>query len=89
VFRKGDPADGEAFPSVRHPANVINPASPSLAVRTSEIPLYDPGNLTIVSCAQHGWDLAVRIAQSAGMRRLGTLCKSFQGEVNELPTAAS
>ena len=83
VFEKGDPADGEAFPSVRHPANFIEPASPSLAVRTAEIPLYDPGNLTIVSCSQDDWDLAVRIVQRGGMRRLGTLCKSFQGEVNE------
>jgi Eco57I restriction-modification methylase len=71
------------FPSTRHPANVIDPQSPYFMVRTSEIPLYDPTNVTLVSCSQEDWDLAVRIAQRPGIKRLGTLCKSFQGEVNE------
>ena len=52
-------------------------------MRTKEIPLYDPDNWTLVSCSQEDWDLAVRIAQRPGIRRLGGLCKSYQGEVNE------
>jgi hypothetical protein len=82
-FRKGDTEDADPFPSVRHTANTIDSDSPFLTVRTTEIPLYDPSNFTIVSCGQDDWDLAVRIAQRPGIRRLGALCKSFQGEVNE------
>jgi hypothetical protein len=85
IYRKGLTPGEEPtpFPSVRHQANTINAASPSLHVRTSEIPLYDPSNLAILSCAQEDWDLAVRVAQRPGFRRLGRLCKSYQGEVNE------
>lgn len=85
VFRKGPaPADDPApFPSFRHTANTIDRASPSLKVWTVEIPLYDSTNLAILSCAQSDWDLAVRVARMPGIRRLGTLCKSYQGEVNE------
>jgi len=85
VFRKGAPPEnGPApFPSVRHPANVIEEDSPALLLKTTEIPLYDPSNLTIVSASQADWDLAVRVAQRPGIRRLGSACKSYQGEVNE------
>jgi hypothetical protein len=85
VFRKDVGAELEApsFSSVRHQANIIEVASPSLRMKTTEIPLYDPTNLTIVSCAQEDWDLAVRVAQRPGIRRLGMVCKSYQGEVNE------
>ena len=85
VFHKSPTPRDEArpFPSVRHRANTVDPDSPFLTVRTSEIPLYDPTNATIVSCSQDDWDLAVRIAQRPGIRRLGSICKSYQGEVNE------
>ncbi len=58
-------------------------ASPGLTLTTDAIPLYDPSNFTIVSCDQGDWDLATRIMQSGRMKRLGTFCVSFQGEVNE------
>ena len=85
VFVKGalNGVEAPPFPSTRHVANIIDLTSPSLLVRTSEISLYDPTNATLVSCGQDDWDLAVRIAKRPGIRRLGTLCKSYQGEVNE------
>lgn len=66
-----------------HPAATVEADSPGLTLTTDSIPLYDPSNFTIVSCDQADWDLATRIMQSGRMRRLGTSCVSFQGEVNE------
>lgn len=45
--------------------------------------LYDPVNFTIVSCSQMDWDLATRVTKSGRTVRLGQLCTSYQGEVNE------
>jgi hypothetical protein len=66
-----------------HQAQWIEGDSPRLSLATSEIPLYDPDNLAIASCSQEDWDLAVRIMESGRMARLGTMCVSYQGEVNE------
>lgn len=66
-----------------HPGKVIEPGSPSLIVRRSQVKLYDPENQPIVACSQEDWDLAVKIMGSGGMRRLGEFCKAYQGEVNE------
>jgi len=71
------------FVSCVHPAQYIEPDSPSLSLSTPQIPSYDPSNLTIVSCSQEDWDLATRIMQSGRMVRLGELAEFFQGEVNE------
>src|ERR1700730_15791386 len=57
--------------------------SPQLRLSTPEIPLYDPENLAIPSCSQEDWDLAIRIVATGRMARLGTVCTSYQGEVNE------
>src|SRR5205085_11559053 len=54
-----------------------------LQLSTSEIPLYDPVNLTIVSCSQADWDLATRIMKTGRLARLGEHAEFFQGEVNE------
>ena len=66
-----------------HPANVISEDSPSLKLTPSDVLLYDPSNKTLVSCSQSDWDLAVRVMQSGRFQRLGNLCMSYQGEVNE------
>jgi hypothetical protein len=71
------------FTSRQHPADKIEPDSPSLQLRTDDIPLYDPSNRGIVSCSQADWDLAVRIMQTGRLVRLGTVSTSYQGEVNE------
>ncbi len=71
------------FRSRVHPANAISEQSPSLTLAAPDIPLYDPSNLTIVSCSQADWELAVRMMQSGRFQRLGSMCTSYQGEVNE------
>lgn len=73
----------EAFVSRTHPANRICNTSPTLRLTNREIPIYDPENLTIVSCSQADWDLAVRIVSSGRMGRLRQFAEFFQGEVNE------
>jgi hypothetical protein len=76
-------AKNGAFVSRVHPAQYIEPSSPSLSLSSSQIPLYDPSNLSVVSCSQQDWDLAVRIMQSGRMIRFGDVAEFFQGEVNE------
>jgi len=76
-------AKNGSFVSRVHPAQYIETNSPSLSLSTFQIPLYDPSNLTVVSCSQQDWDLAVRIMQSGRMIRLGDVAEFFQGEVNE------
>ena len=73
----------QPFTSRVHPAEGFDLNSPSLQLTTESIPLYDPSNLTVVSCSQKDWNLAVRIIQSGRMGRLDSTCTSFQGEVNE------
>lgn len=82
--RNGTPEHhAEPFVSRVHPADQFEPDSPSLLLTTAGIPAYDPENLTIVSCSQADWDLAIRIISSGRMKRLGEFCTSYQGEVNE------
>lgn len=85
VVRKTDKADERAIPftSRTHPADVIAAGSPALRLAAPSIPLYDPKNVTIISCSQEDWDLASRIIASGRVGRFGTFCDSFQGEVNE------
>jgi type I restriction-modification system DNA methylase subunit len=79
----GKEAQQTQFVARVHPANVISEASPSLKLTASDVSLYDPSNLTVVSCSQADWNLAVRVMQSGRFQRLGNACTSYQGEVNE------
>lgn len=85
VVRKTEKADERAMPftSRVHPADAIEAESPALRASATSIPLYDPENMTIVSCSQHDWDLAERIMRSGRLTRLSAFCVSYQGEVNE------
>jgi hypothetical protein len=71
------------FTSHVHPENKIERSSPNLTLTRAEIPLYDPSNVTIVSCSQADWDLATRIMSSGRMVRLREYVEFSQGEVNE------
>jgi hypothetical protein len=71
-----------------HAENLIQNDSPSLLLSAADVPLYDPSNLTIVSCSQDDWNLAVRLMQSGRFQRLSACCTSYQGEVNETTDAA-
>ena len=73
----------QSFVARVHPADRIEESSPSLKLTTASIPLYDPANVTVVSCSQEDWDLAVRIMGSGRMVRLKDYAEFFQGEVNE------
>lgn len=85
IIRRTESEDARRTPFVSrvHPANIIEDASGVLRLTVADIPLYDPSNLTIVSCSQEDWDLAVRIMQSGRCQRLANVCTSYQGEVNE------
>lgn len=80
---KSDSTDERVFVARVHPGRTIDADAPSLKLSTAFIPLYDPANLTIVSCSQADWDLATRIMQSGRLGRLGDYAESFQGEINE------
>ncbi len=71
------------FRSRVHPGKTIEPGSPALIVRRSQVKLYDPENQPILACSQEDWDLAVRMMNSGRMKRLGASCVAYQGEVNE------
>lgn len=73
----------QQFVSRVHPAQYVEANSPALTLSTEQIPLYDPTNMTIVSCSQEDWDLATRITTTGRMARLGDYVKFFQGEINE------
>jgi hypothetical protein len=82
--RSSDPANQKLeFISRVHPENKIVADSPSLKLSTRSIPLYDPSNLTIISCSQQDWDLASRILLRSNLTRFGEVASPSQGEVNE------
>ena len=66
-----------------HPGRWIDETSLMLRVSPEEILKFDSNNVTIPSCTQHDWDLAVRILENEKVRRLGDYCQASQGEVNE------
>lgn len=71
-----------SFRSQVHPAQFIEPNSPSLMLNSNSIRLYDPENLTIVSCSQADWDVVTSLAEQP-IERLGKFASFFQGEVNQ------
>jgi len=83
IFVTAKKNEDAAFRARVHPGKNIEPGSPSLIVRRSQVKLYDPENQPIVACSQEDWDLAVRIMSEGRMRRLGEFCTAYQGEVNE------
>lgn len=70
------------FRSQVHPAQFIESDSPSLILNSNSIRLYDPENLTIVSCGQADWDVVTSLAERP-IARLGEFANFFQGEVNQ------
>jgi hypothetical protein len=82
--KRSQKADNRPFRSRYWKANVIE-AQPlgELTLTTADIPLYDPNNFAIVSCAQADWDVAVKLMKSGRLARLGAYAEFSQGEVNE------
>jgi type I restriction-modification system DNA methylase subunit len=76
------------FHSYVHPAQFVDPNSSRLSLDSNSIKLYDPENLTIVSCSQSDWDLMASLHDSE-IARLATYVDFFQGEVNQTVATAS
>ncbi len=83
IFIAAKKDEDSPFRARVHPGKSIEPNSPSLLVRRSQVKLYDPENQPILACSQDDWDLATRIMSSGRMGRLGDYCTTYQGEVNE------
>ncbi len=83
VLRKAAADRNRPFVSRVHPADTIAEDSPRLTLTSADVPLYDPTNLTIISCDQKDWDIAKRVTGSGRMGRLGDYAECSQGEVNE------
>ncbi len=85
VARRESEADthSQPFTARVHPGRTIETTSPQLTLSSQELSGYDPANLVIISCDQQDWDLAKGLYSSGRMVRLGTLCTSHQGEINE------
>lgn len=79
-------SDG-GFISQVHPAQFIEKNAPSLRLNSNSIKLYDPENLTIVSCSQDDWDLMAALPEER-ISRLGRFTSFFQGEVNQTVATA-
>jgi hypothetical protein len=75
------------FSSHVHPAQFIEPNSSTLSLDNNSIKLYDPENLTIVSCSQEDWDLMASLP-AAKISRFGEYVDFFQGEVNQTVATA-
>ena len=83
VFTVDKVVDAGSFQLQQHPEDRVEKASPVLTLSSAEIRLYDASNLTIVSCTQEDWELAVAMMASGRMIRLGEYCEQSQGEINE------
>lgn len=66
-----------------HPGAAIVGGSPAIALTYDDLAAFDGKNLPFPSCTQRDWELATRIVNLPGVRRLGELCQASQGEVNE------
>lgn len=89
IYRKLRPdqrTDGR-FQSQVHPAQFVEQTSPRLTLNSNSINLYDPENLTIVSCSQDDWDLVAALAEQP-IARLRDFVTFFQGEVNQTVATA-
>lgn len=70
------------FVSQVHRGRYILESSPTLMTDSNSIRVYDPTNLTIVSCTQRDWDLMASLSEES-IARLGQFTEFFQGEVNQ------
>ncbi len=66
-----------------HPAQFIDSNADILYVKPTEIRSLSPENMSIPSCTQRDWQLAVGISTNDHIGRLGEVCTAYQGEVNE------
>ncbi|MEO0696962.1 MAG: Eco57I restriction-modification methylase domain-containing protein [Pseudomonadota bacterium] len=84
AYRRSDASSGAQarFRSQVHPDRFIEETSPALLLDGNSVKVYDPENLTIVSCTQEDWDLMASLPNTR-LARLGQFAEFFQGEVNQ------
>ncbi len=84
VYRKLSQArrTGGRFASQVHSGRFIEENASTLWTDSNSIGVYDPENLTIVSCTQADWDLMASLP-GGRIARLGDYAAFFQGEVNQ------
>lgn len=70
------------FVTRAHPAQYIVENAEALQLDADSVAVYDPNNLTILSCSQADWDLLEELDPDR-ISRLGDLAQFFQGEVNQ------
>ena len=89
VYRKlaAERRTGGRFDSYVHPGRFIEEGASALHTDSNSIRVYDPENLTIVSCTQEDWDLMASLP-SEHMARLRDHVTFFQGEVNQTVVTA-
>ena len=75
------------FASYVHPNRFIEESTSPLWTDSNSIRVYDPENLTIVSCTQRDWDLMASLPNEH-MARLRKYVTFFQGEVNQTVATA-
>lgn len=74
------------FVTQAHPAQYIVEDVAPLELDAASVALYDPNNLTILSCSRIDWHLLEELDPN-GISRLGELAQFFQGEVNQTNAA--
>lgn len=89
VYRKpvGRPSAGSRFPSYVHPGRFIEDDASPLWTDGDSIRVYDPQNLTMISCTQEDWDVMTSLPGER-MPRLRDYVTFFQGEVNQTVATA-
>ena len=78
---------GSRFASYVHPGRFIEESTPTLWTDSNSTKVYDPENLTIVSCTQEDWDLMASLPDER-IARLRDYVTFFQGEVNQTVVTA-
>ena len=82
-----DQRKGERFASYVHSDQFIDESTAQLWTDSNSIKVYDPENLTIVSCTQEDWDLMASL-RNKRVARLRDYVRFFQGEVNQTGASA-
>jgi len=84
VYRKASGPERSAwrFASYVHPGRFIEDSASPLWTDSNSIKVYDPENLTVVSCTQDDWDLMASLPHDQ-IARLRDYVEFFQGEVNQ------
>ena len=89
VYRRlaQDQRNDERFASSVHSDKFIDESTARLWIDSNSIKIYDPENLTIVSCTQEDWDLMASLCNER-VTRLRDYVRFFQGEVNQTNASA-